>query len=136
MRNRKLLHGASNGDASLPIYNHRNTSTTDASATTTRRHRSHRSKQRTIASSFVSICCFIIVASVCIISFHHLQHTSNRHVPRFLASALKTENNNMDAPSDITYDIAILGAGPAGLTASIFGARAGLKVLVLGSQSG
>jgi thioredoxin reductase (NADPH) len=34
------------------------------------------------------------------------------------------------------YDIVVVGAGPAGLTASLFAARAGLQVLVVGSESG
>ncbi len=34
-----------------------------------------------------------------------------------------------------TYDIIIIGAGPAGLTAAIYGARAGRTVLVIGGKS-
>ncbi len=34
------------------------------------------------------------------------------------------------------HDIAIVGAGPGGLTAALFGARAGLDVIVLGSETG
>jgi thioredoxin reductase (NADPH) len=34
------------------------------------------------------------------------------------------------------FDLVVVGAGPAGLTASIFAARAGLNVLVIGSESG
>ena len=30
-----------------------------------------------------------------------------------------------------TYDIAVIGAGPAGMTAAIYGSRAGLSTLIL-----
>ncbi len=34
-----------------------------------------------------------------------------------------------------TYDVAVLGAGPAGLTANLYSHRSGLKVLMLGGQN-
>jgi thioredoxin reductase (NADPH) len=34
------------------------------------------------------------------------------------------------------FDLVVVGAGPAGLTASLFASRAGLKVLIIGSESG
>lgn len=37
---------------------------------------------------------------------------------------------------DLTYDLIILGAGPAGLTAGIYAARARLRTLILGSRPG
>eukprot|EP00588_Corethron_pennatum_P028835 CAMPEP_0194311134 /NCGR_PEP_ID=MMETSP0171-20130528/8123_1 /TAXON_ID=218684 /ORGANISM="Corethron pennatum, Strain L29A3" /LENGTH=686 /DNA_ID=CAMNT_0039065117 /DNA_START=62 /DNA_END=2122 /DNA_ORIENTATION=- len=40
---------------------------------------------------------------------------------------------NVEGP---IHDIAIVGAGPGGLTAALFGARAGLHVIVLGSETG
>lgn len=36
-----------------------------------------------------------------------------------------------DALSEDNYDLIIIGAGPAGLTAGIYGARAGLKIVIL-----
>jgi thioredoxin reductase (NADPH) len=36
-----------------------------------------------------------------------------------------------DALSEDNYDLIIIGAGPAGLTAGIYGSRAGLKTVIL-----
>ena len=44
--------------------------------------------------------------------------------------------NHREEFSDPFYDLVVVGAGPAGLTASLFAARAGLNVLVVGSESG
>mmetsp|Transcript_9320 Transcript_9320/g.19610 ORF Transcript_9320/g.19610 Transcript_9320/m.19610 type:complete len:661 (+) Transcript_9320:310-2292(+) len=43
--------------------------------------------------------------------------------------------NNENANANEMYDVAIVGCGPAGLTAALFASRIGLSVLVIGSPS-
>mmetsp|Transcript_19610 Transcript_19610/g.29097 ORF Transcript_19610/g.29097 Transcript_19610/m.29097 type:complete len:683 (-) Transcript_19610:9-2057(-) len=126
MRNRKITHIT---DTSLPIYDDNNNHF--SAVATTRRRRLGPKQQADITIVFVAS--LILFASIYIITFHHVRLPSTNLVG-FMANAAPLAVSN--ASPDITYDIAILGAGPAGLTAAIFGARAGLTVAVLGSQSG
>jgi thioredoxin reductase (NADPH) len=41
----------------------------------------------------------------------------------------------VDAPRDPTYDLVVVGAGPAGLGASVYGASEGLSTLALESMA-
>ncbi|MEM1010247.1 MAG: hypothetical protein AAGJ35_14730, partial [Myxococcota bacterium] len=42
----------------------------------------------------------------------------------------------IEEPDTLLYDLVIVGAGPAGLTAALFGGRANLQILVTGSSTG
>ncbi|MHB1322991.1 MAG: NAD(P)/FAD-dependent oxidoreductase [Coriobacteriia bacterium] len=42
----------------------------------------------------------------------------------------------MDAPENERYDVVVLGAGPAGLTAGMYSARQGLRTAIVGGQVG
>jgi thioredoxin reductase (NADPH) len=45
----------------------------------------------------------------------------------------RTIGLKIDAPRERTYDLVVVGAGPAGLGASVYGASEGLSTLVLES---
>jgi thioredoxin reductase (NADPH) len=47
----------------------------------------------------------------------------------------RTIGLKVDAPSDVTYDLVVVGAGPAGLGASVYGASEGLSTLALESMA-
>jgi thioredoxin reductase len=47
-----------------------------------------------------------------------------------------TQSHSSDTDSGQTYDLAIVGGGPAGASAATFAARAGLRTLVLDSDKG
>ena len=72
-------------------------------------------------------------------SVHHFRNDDRAMKPndRRLLQSLSNEDYaaqfGIDGP---IHDIVIAGAGPGGLTAALFGARAGLDVLVLGSETG
>eukprot|EP00980_Cylindrotheca_fusiformis_P000794 scaffold192_cov114-Cylindrotheca_fusiformis.AAC.6 len=144
-RNRKILQNSDSlNGGELPTYTNGGTSgngglLTNSTSTATARQRRMRSKRNSSVSSSIGIVCgFFLLSSLCIITVQHLGRSSfsssNQDSPhRFLVNAAANTDN---APPSTIYDIAILGAGPAGLTAGIFGARAGLDVVILGSQAG
>ncbi|KAL3932883.1 MAG: hypothetical protein SGBAC_010643 [Bacillariaceae sp.] len=155
---------ASANTGELPVYNHMNgngsahnqqASSIPDIMTSRRRRRAPRSKNpRELPSATVAIFAFFAVASLGIVGWNHLHPQEHRIHPfkgrhkggsmnRFLARAEESSTSEKlkdpiiaVAPSDVEYDIAILGAGPAGLSAAIYGARAGLQVVVLGSVVG
>ena len=70
-------------------------------------------------------------------SLHHRQRSRQKQDSRQRSAAAADPRILKESePIGSVHDIAIIGAGPAGLTAALFGARSGLDVVVLGSETG
>lgn len=86
------------------------------------------------SSMMASICCFLVVGSIMILllqSQPQQHHHPTKSINTSIVPIVETKGT-----SKKFYDVTILGAGPAGLSAAMFSAKAGLSVVVLGSQSG
>lgn len=64
-----------------------------------------------------------------------LRSSLSTHTQQAASSVSRHTSSHLPS-SDGTYDVIILGRGPAGLSAALFSARSGLSVLVLGSDAG
>ena len=98
---------------------------------------SRRLKKQSHGSTWV----LVLSVSSLILAFGSLYHYQqsrqrNDHSPKIYVAASTSRVLKESGPVEGVHDIAIVGAGPAGLTAALFGARAGLDVLVLGSETG
>src|SRR5882724_1988651 len=63
--------------------------------------------------------------------------TALRTVPHFVALVTRTSNKEESMATVETENVVIVGSGPAGLTAAIYAARAGLSpVVICGADAG
>ena len=75
-------------------------------------------------------------------SFHFLRKSSSSGGGAVEPRSSSNHNSNninlglQQRPPQEVYDVAIVGAGPAGLTAALFAGRAGLSTILLGSKMG
>jgi thioredoxin reductase (NADPH) len=102
------------------------------------------SVQRTILSHLVTACTTALVVTLLCGRFYSNSNQAalgdlfqNRLQDR--STNLRTISRSIRQAGTISFpyfDLVVAGAGPAGLTASLFAARAGLRVLVVGSATG
>lgn len=113
----------------LPLHNSASLSPTRAGVSSQTKARQQRRLRFALGGGLVLLLIGIVGASI----YHDNTGARYRRALQEQVTNIDYKGLGIDGP---IHDIVVAGAGPAGLTAALFGARAGLDVVVLGSENG